>query len=128
MKPNYPNLGLIEYIFKEAVRQRYPEYSLSHGQTIKADMFMQTWPNTATGFDQSGLFAGQAITNEYTTIISEKFEKETDTENIEYLIYGVFFGNMIGYLVVNPNEEFLEDMKNRDMKCLGEAKTRYKEQ
>lgn len=104
MRSDYPNLELIEYIFKNKIDliNRYPMFEV--------EVFVQTWPNTATAFSRPGCVSGQAFTKKYTTII------KTDLGD-----YGVFFGNEFGYLVKNPNEKFFEDWKNHTMKAVFHA-------
>lgn len=119
----YPNLELIEYKFWEKVKT---EYGLS-GHIIpefKFDMFLQTWPNTATGFDKEGCFSGQALTEEYTIVVElnmkawYRSEGTVNYKKVDTVIYGVFFNNDLGYIVENPNDNFYEDLKNRNMKSI----------
>lgn len=55
------------------------------------------------------------MTKEYTTVMHELL---TDT-------YIVFFGEKLCYRVTNANAEFFEDLQNRRMASLSEAKRRY---
>lgn len=83
------------------------------------ETFTQAWGSTTTGFDitESGepTIGGSAITEEYTVVIHER---TTDC-------YLIFFGEQPCYKIVNANEQFFEDLKNRDMASLSKAKTRY---
>lgn len=65
-------------------------------------MFPQLWGSTALGFH--GSIGGAAMTTAYTIII--KHENK----------YAVYFGGKFAYSVENPNDKFMEDMKNHDMK------------
>ena len=86
---------------------------------FETKLFRQTWGNTATGIDEtidgSPVFAGQAFTDAYTTVIHEL---QTD-------YYGVFFGNIFAYTVHNPTDKFLADLKNCNMASRHDAKTIY---
>ena len=111
----YPNLDLIEYKFKTWATTEYKDLLKNVYPKFRAYVFLQTWPNTARGFDADGGFSGQAFTDEYTTVIKmtlidAKTIKEKDDE-----IYGVFFGNDIAYAFLNPNPKFFEDVNNRCM-------------
>ena len=70
----YPNLELIEKTFKEKVKEKYPSIFDISNQWHKctADVFVQTWGSTATGFDLEPVCSGQAFTDEYTTAYSAK--------------------------------------------------------
>lgn len=117
----YPNLELIEYKLKEEAYERFMPY-LANAYFIKykAEVFMQTWVNTATGFDFDGCVSGQAFTDEYTTVMEMSWaEKRKDSkgwEDSKFKIYGVFFGNKMAYVFVNPNKLFFDDWKNKQMK------------
>ena len=39
--------------------------------------------------------------------------------------YGVFFDKKLAYVVLNPGEVFLEDLKNQNLKSVYDAKTAY---
>lgn len=82
-------------------------------------VFSQVWGNTCTGFDVtsdgSPAMGGCAMTKEYTTVIHETL---TDC-------YCVFFGDRPCYKVTNANQSFYEDLTERRMASLSEAKTRY---
>lgn len=88
-------------------------YLLAHD--LNVDVFPQTWSNTATGFDEPNTVSGQAITDAYTTVVHERI---TDT-------YVVFFNNKPCYKVNNPNECFMNDLKNRCLKGITGAKEAY---
>lgn len=103
---NYPNLELLEYQIRTKNRLNLPIF--------KAEMFCQTWTNTNGGMES---FAGcDAFVDEYTTVFHEC---TTDT-------YYVCFGNRYAYSVLNPNEQFYEDLKNKDIKGLYTSKKFYK--
>ncbi len=131
MKARYPNLELIEYKFKQFV------FSEGEGilkntcfPTFRADVFIQTWADTATGFNLKSGFAGQALTDEYTTVIEMRWRVYTDDDKRKWrdcddVIYGVFFGNELAYVFINPKEQFFEDLKNRKMLAQREAMGTY---
>ncbi len=92
----YPNLELIEYKLKEEAYERFMPYlANAHFIKYKAEVFMQTWVNTATGFDSDGCVSGQAFTDEYTTVMemswAEKIKDSKGWEDSKFKIYGVFF-------------------------------------
>lgn len=83
------------------------------------EVFSQVWGSTCTGFDVcedgSPAMGGSAMTKEYTTVIHERV---TDC-------YCVFFGDRACYKVTNANDDFYEDLANKQMVSLSNAKTRY---
>lgn len=114
MRAEYPNLELL--VYKATLLYK----SLPEPHNIickeKIDTFLQTWANTATGFDLHGGFSGQAITDEYTTVVTLIVHVETcNGYELEYF-HVVFFGDTIAYYGKLPNEQFFEDLKNRNMK------------
>ena len=124
----YPNFDLIEYKFKDKVnKERWANNIMFLLTTFKFDAFMQTWANTATGFDDGGCCAGQALTDEYTTVCEMSWYEKVRGEDgrwhtsDEGKIYGVFFGNDFGYAIMKPNELFFEDLKNRRMKSIASS-------
>ena len=131
MMAKYPNLELIEYKLKQ--------FAFSEGADIlknacflkfSADTFMQTWADTSTGFNLKSGFAGEALTDEYTTVMEMRWciYKEDDKRkwnDSKDVIYGVFFGNELAYMLINPKEQFFEDLKNRRMLAQREAMETY---
>ena len=115
----YPDLELIEQTFKEKVKERYPSAFDANRQWLKctADMFMQTWSNTATGFDLEPVYSGQAFTDEYTTVMELEWYELSIVDNKlhQKSLYGVFFGNKLAYILKNPNQKFEFDFRNRCM-------------
>lgn len=95
-----PNLELIQERFYNHIKPElsalkyYPEFELT--------VFLQTWGSTTLGF---GGIGGQAITSAYTTVIWE--------ENTGF--YGVFFGERLAYVIKNPNDLFIEDLRKQRM-------------
>ena len=126
--PRYPNLELIEYKFlqmlnkdeewKQKVRDQQAE-----NRYLKPDftviVFSQIWGSTCTAFDVmpdgSSTVGGCAMTREYTTVIEESL---TGT-------YGVFIGDRACYKVTNATKEFYDDLAERNMASLSEARKRY---
>lgn len=114
MKAKYPNLELIEYKFKQFAFDKYDSVlKNSCFPKFIVYVFMQTWGNTATGFNLKNYASGQAFTDEYTTVIKLEWSirvghgyKSADA------IYGVFFGNELAYACLNPNKNFYIDLRN----------------
>lgn len=124
MRNRYPNLELIDYIFMQVIKERYPDViSNKHYMETRVEVFEQTWPNTATGFDQPGYASGQAFTSEYTTVIELNWTKD----NMTNTLFGVFFGNRFAYIVDDPNETFYKDLEKRNMSGVHKAKEKYSE-
>lgn len=129
----YPNLELIQYKFIQYASKEYGNifYNM-HGHKFIVDVFMQTWSSTATGFNLDGCICGQAFTDEYTTVIKVRpmvieLEAKNDFKDKENTIYGVFFGNDLAYLLLNPNEKFYDDLRNRNILSQKEAIKSYGE-
>ena len=112
---NYPNLELLEYQFIQEIAKRYK----LKNPKITAEMFLQMWGSTATAFDicddGSPAIGGCAMTEAYTVIFHER---NSD-------IYGIFVDNKPCYLVTNPSEKFLEDIKNKNIASKSEANQIY---
>lgn len=128
MSKHYPNLELIEYKCKEyACRIYQDKLSSAIYPTYIMDVFLQLWPNTATGFDLEGGFSGQALTGEYTTVCEISWCKKVEKRyiDVEDKIYGVFFGERLAYMCLNPGEQFIEDLRNRNMPGQREAAKKY---
>ena len=129
MRKGYPNLELIEYKCKEYAYKLHADIlKEAIFPTFRIDTFMQTWANTATGFDAENICSGQAFTDEYTTVCEMSWCKKDPEKrwvDVEDKIYGVFFGNRIAYMFINPNEQFFKDLKNREMKSQKIALERY---
>ena len=117
----YPNLELIESIFKEEVKKAYPEIfnkEKTKEHKCRVNVFPQTWASTATGFDLWSVCSGQAFTDEYTTVISLYWWEvnEDGWWNPKNDVYGVFFGDKLAYFCKHPNEKFQFDLENRQMR------------
>ena len=122
-----PNLDLLMYkpmlYFqqdKEFLKKR-DELILQNYQAITFDIevFPQTWGSTCTGFDITedgkATVGGCAMTTEYTTVVRAS----------RLNAYVVFFGDRICYAVYDPQKEFYDDLMNRNLASLSEAKKRY---
>lgn len=127
-EPKLPNLELLVYKTRLSLSQDKGfmdrlEKKKSGNMHVAPDYdvitFPQIWGSTCTGFDQTPggdpVFSGCAMTKEYTTVIHENV---TDT-------YVVFFGETPCYVVDNPSEDFLKDLKERNLASLSEAHKRY---
>ena len=128
MNKSLPNLELVLYKAQQIVSKN-ETFIHAFDTTYKAakdkgyniipdfdiEVFSQTWASTATGFDEPGTMAGQAITDAYTTVVHERI---TD-------MFVVFFDNRPCYLVDNPNETFMDDLAKHRLKSVSEAKEAY---
>ena len=124
-----PNLELLEYKarqifskdpeFKELLERKKKEKPYVHFEFDEIIIFTQNWGSTCTGFDVaedgSPVLSGQMMTCEYTTVLHEHL---TDS-------YIVCFGDRPCYGTTFANSEFMEDLENRYMASLSEAKKRY---
>lgn len=88
------------------------------------DLFLQTWSDTSCGLSTGFSFAGQMLTEEYTSVFELRWVYSDTSE--ETLVYYVFFGNKLAYCVRNPNAKFFEDLKNRNMVAVA-GKDKYSE-
>ncbi len=126
-----PNLELLAYQawiklalnqeYSKRIEKIYPNWDepTLPQPDIRIDCFVQTWGSTCTGFDVdehgTPLWGGSTMTDAYTTVVHDK---QTD-------MYVVFFNDQICYVVENPTEQFYEDLKDRNLASLSEAKKRY---
>ena len=117
MAVNYPNIEALELKFRILMFERVGE-EYKNNFVIDSNVFPQMWPNTAGGFSRPGMVSGQAFTKEYTTVM---FCNELNMACVS-------FGNQPAYLVHNPNETFLNDFNNRQMKSLYESEKFYKDE
>ncbi len=118
----YPNLEYLEAMLLGNLRNLHPEAfktSFWQPQAELVDMFPQTWPDTAGGFSEPGMVAGQAFTTQFATVMRVYVH---DTKE-EY--YGVFFGNELAYIVDNANETFFKDLKEHNLKTRHDAQEAY---
>lgn len=107
----YPNLQLLEYIFRQAVVQ----LDIKPPHSIDAYVFPQDWPNTGGGFAEPGYVYGQAFTKEYTTVMF--------CGSLAF----VAFGNKPAYVINYPNEAFMNDFNAKNMKSKHDSESAYKE-
>ena len=82
-----------------------------HRTDVEVTVFSQSWSDTSLGF---GGVAGQAFTNAYTTVIIS-----------EHRIAAVYIGSQLAYLC-EVTQEFMEDVRNRNMRGQCEVADRYK--
>ena len=116
MKAKYPNLELIEERFKNSInsyilKARAKSDKQFFCPDFKVNVFKQTFPNTSGIFQTGGAFSGQAITDQYITVIHER-----DTD-----LYGVYGENRAAYILRNPTDEFFHDLSARHMKTIEES-------
>ena len=117
----YPNLELLEYKAREILLkdtefiEKFKERRKRCQMDIKVDVFPQTWATTALGFDMEDGFAGQAFTEAYTSVFHEVF---TDT-------YVVFFGDRAAYKVTDANDNFKNDLAERNLASVRIAHDKY---
>lgn len=128
MRAAYPNLELIEYVFRQNLLQdeiwtakleKIREKNKYVHAEFDIQVFSQVWGNTCTAFDVmpdgSPAIGGCAMTSAYTVVIREC---TTDT-------YGVFVDGKPCYVVFDASEVFYVDLKNRNMASLSRAKREY---
>lgn len=122
----YPDLSYLERLFWSNIINKHPEFEHKIiSCDIRADLFLQTWPNTAGGFSEPGMFSGQMFVSEYTTVMQADITIKEDEKPKKSIYYGVFFGNEPAYLVENPTDIFFEDLKYRKIKSKYEASKAY---
>lgn len=110
MRDSLPCLPLIQERFWNAVKDKDEYKSIKYFPEFVFRMFPQTWGSTALGF---GGIGGQAMTSAYTTVVCD-----------DYIGWnGVFFGERLAYLILNPNQDFYKDMMNG---CMGDVSKRGK--
>lgn len=116
-----PNLDLIEYKSENVLRnhdefveriKKAREDDPYKSVDLVLHTFPQMWGSTALGFDGIG---GQAMTEAYTTVVHERV---TNT-------FVIFFGEKPCYSLIDPTEEFFEDLKNLRIAGVNEARDRY---
>ena len=120
----YPDIRYLEELLLNNIINQNPE--LGERKVIcqtDTSMFSQTWASTAGGFERPGMFAGAAMTTEYTTVIKAMYS--ILDEHKEKVFYGVFFGNRPAYLVENPTDEFFTDLEKKRMKSAYDARKAY---
>ena len=128
MRKEYPNLELMEYIFKQTLasdeewKKKFEKIKKEKKYAfldIDVKVFPQIWGSTCTAFDVTKdgapTIGGCAMTKAYTAVFHEHL---TD-------YYCVFVDGKPCYMVDNPTQEFLEDLKKCNMKRLSEAKKCY---
>ena len=124
MSEKYINLNEAEQQFIELIVSKFPTLkNCSFGSTIH--MFPQTWSSTAGGFEEPGMIAGCAMTTSQTTVICLSALVYIDNTFKNKDFYSVFFNKKLAYVILNPNKVFLEDLKNRNLKSVYDAKTAY---
>ena len=107
MIPKYPNLPLINERCLNIL-------GLDSHKNLVAQVFIQSWPNTAGGFENGGI-SGQAFIQQYTTVMW--YEPED--------VWIVCFDNTPAYVVMDPPEVFFQDLHDGLMECVKGAKERY---
>lgn len=114
----YPNLELIECKFNNRIVSNFEDdikplgnYKFRH----RVYVFPQLWGSTVTGFDIDCSCGGSAMVEEYTTVLETSVVKIDNTCAIKDVYYGVFFGNKTAYIIKNPNERFLKDLRDMSM-------------
>lgn len=116
MWASLPHLDLIQYkaeevlqnseSYKEAMKEAQKKYKWPLHPDYDLTMFKQTWPTGALGFDTAGGLTTQAFTDAYTVVVHETY---TDH-------YVIFFGDDPAYTVHDPTEDFINDLRNHDLK------------
>ena len=106
MLTQYPNIQLLEYIFRQQINGTVSSVNWDH-YDVDAYVFPQTWPNTGGGFSEPGYCYGDAMTKQYTTVlISHKYD-----------VAMVSFGDKPAYIVTEASKKprFQYDLKNCSM-------------
>ena len=119
MSVNLPDLYKLERRFEKQIEDKKMFF-----EHVSIDMFLQMWPSDACGFDEKGEHSGPTCSEEYTTVFIHT-HKKTPYSYSDVVFAGVFFGEKLAYTISNPNETFLEDLKERDIACVGDAEERY---
>ena len=109
-----PDLRHLEHLawneVEKILREQKRKYWLPN---TSVDLFLQTWSDTSCGLNTGFSFAGQMLTEEYTSVFELRWVYSDTLE--EALVYYVFFGNELAYCVRDPNAKFFEDLKSRNM-------------
>lgn len=93
--------------------EEYIRFAVKDVKEISYSIFKQTWGNTACGWAEPGSCAGQAITEDFTTIATITTEGKP--------IYMVCFGDEMAYTIEDPKPEFFADVANHCVQSLYEA-------
>lgn len=128
MRAEYPNLELMEYMFKQTLasddewKKKFEEIKKERKYAlleIDVKVFPQIWGSTCTAFDVmkdgSPTMGGCAMTKAYTAVFHEHL---TDT-------YVVFVDGKPCYKVDNAPPVFYEDLESCKMKSLSAANKYY---
>lgn len=119
-----PNLDLLEYQAMELIMRNEEFVAELKSKGVRrldldAEVFPQVWGYTFTAFDVSpqgeATCGGCAMTKAYTVVFREP--------NLE--VYIVFVDNRMAYQVDHPTDEFYDDLKNRRLASVSDAKKRY---
>ncbi len=120
----YPDIEYFEAVLYANILKDRPDLKdLRTTCDTTVDMFSQTWASTAGGFEEPGMFAGQMMTTEPTTVLEMRVFVVGEWKACTW--YGVFFGNRPAYIVHDPSPAFFDDLKNRNMKSRYEARSAY---
>lgn len=99
---NCPNIEAIKESFYKVIKNEFKNVTKSSCK-FRVYIFPQTWPSTALGL--SNIVGLDVFTQEYTTVIEENTTKT----------YGVYFGDMLAYIIKSPNEVFFDDLRTLTM-------------
>lgn len=126
MGGKYPDLEALELI---AIRETGPTDGGSQWIVCDCDvqLFSQTWPSTACGWERPGCIAGAALTTDYTTVFSvQRMSLLPNRSYSSRTDYAVFFKDRLAYTVPEPNDAFFSDLRERRMASAWEATNKYK--
>lgn len=129
MKAKLPNLELLEYQAKLTIKnnsflmQKRRVYFDKNGHEFygpeiefECSVFAQKWPTENTAFqDNSALLSSSASYKAYTVVFYEPVCNS----------YVVFVDSKLCYVVDEPNADFLEDLKNHELRDVVEAREFY---
>lgn len=111
MRTDLPCLPLIQARFWNAVKDKEEYANYKYSPEFRMYMFPQMWGDTSLGF---GGIGGRAITAAYTIVVMD--------DSTEWC--GVFFGERLAYIILNPNGKFYEDLSRGQMESVS-RKERY---
>ena len=118
---SYPVLrSIAENAFNIAVENN-PGLAAAVSVNTSFTVFPQIWPNTAGGLSTPGSVSGQAMTEQYTTVVEMLFTRSAkEPEDMYRSVFAVYFGNSCGYVITDPTDEFFDDLAMQKMKGLSQ--------
>ena len=118
MYTEYPNLPLLEEKFLNEAKEDIEKAKDKAGfyyPDLQFEVFRQAWPTSLGGFYRKDEFSKMDLIFQYTSVLYDA--------RINF--YGVAFGNRIAYWTICPNEAFMNDFRNQEMKDIENAAQAY---